>query len=116
VTGQEGPFYLDGLLYCHAPMRPVTWRRERSYQCGVCRHSVDALAAEVEVWEMATHQRPALGTGSTPYAERALRLAGALRWARWLPNGRYILRWLDAIEDQRGARVTGHSTNQGRWR
>lgn len=92
---EEGPFYLDGLLYCHVPMRPVTWRRERTYQCGACRYAVDALAAEVEVWELATRQLPELGNGSTPYAQRAERLTAVLRWARLHNHGHYLLRWLD---------------------
>ena len=87
------PFYLDGLLYCHGAMRPVTRRTRRRYECPVCQASVDALAAEVEVWEQAHTARPELGDGSTPYQQRAARLAPVLRWARLLANGRYLLRW-----------------------
>lgn len=104
--GEEGPFYLDGLLYCHLPMDPVTSRRGRAYRCGVCRHSVDALAAEVEVWELATEARPELGSGSTPYADRAARLAPVLRWVRPLCTGDYPLRW-HGTTGIRGHRRTG---------
>lgn len=95
VVAEEGPFYLDGLLQCHVLMRPVTWRRERSYQCGRCGYSVDALGAEVEVWEQARLARPRLGTGRTPYAERGWRLSAELTRARLLANGRYALDWRD---------------------
>jgi hypothetical protein len=97
TAARPEPFYLDGLLYCHAPMRPVTRRTRRRYECPVCRCSVDALAAEVEVWEQAHTARPDLGAGSTPYEHRAARLAAVLRWARLLANGRYTLRWHGAI-------------------
>lgn len=109
-SDEEGPFYLDGLLYCHAPMWSVTGRGgSRRYTCKVCRVSIDALAAEVEVWERATAERPELGFWGTPYTERAARLAGLLRWARQVGDGRYILRWHDAsaIRAARGPWPTG---------
>jgi hypothetical protein len=92
----EELFYLAGLLYCHAPMRPETSRQGRLYRCGVCSDMIDALSAEVEVWELATNQRPGLGFWGTPYEERAARLRDVLRWARLLKTGRYLLRWHSA--------------------
>ena len=70
----------------------------------VCRYSVDALAAEVEVWELVTRQRPELGIGSTPYTQRADRLVAVLRWARLHNNGQYLLRWYGQPSDERPPR------------
>ncbi|GAA1794316.1 hypothetical protein GCM10009682_15130 [Luedemannella flava] len=94
---EEGPFYLDRFLYCHAPMWAVIDRRGRRYRCKVCNQSIDALAAEVEVWEQATAERPELGFWGTPYEERAARLTGVLRWARRLDTGGYVLRWIGSL-------------------
>jgi hypothetical protein len=93
-VSEEGPFYLDYLLFCHVPMLGATRAGRRTYVCSRCKRRIDALAAEVEVWELATTERPDLGNGQTPYTERGQLLAGVLRRVRWLPDqGRYLLRW-----------------------
>jgi hypothetical protein len=104
---EAGPFYLEGLLFCHVPMRPVTWRRDRAYQCGACRWSIDALTAEVEVWELATRARPRLGDGSTPYAKRRALLASMLDRVRSLDIGRYELLWQQGVATEPGWGRTG---------
>ena len=73
------PFYLHGLLRCcGTPMWSVTRSDNRRYRCATCGHGVDALTAEVEVWELACQREPALGDGRTPYEHRGVRLAGVL--------------------------------------
>ena len=57
----------------------VTRAATRRYRCGVCEQGLDALAAEVEVWELARTRIPTLGNAHTPYDERARPLASALR-------------------------------------
>ncbi|GAA1791153.1 hypothetical protein GCM10009682_11440 [Luedemannella flava] len=71
----SGPFYLSGLLSCcGSPMWCVTRTGTRRYRCGVCGRGVDALAAEVEVWELVHTSHPGLGNAHTAYEERRHRL------------------------------------------
>ncbi|WP_344128862.1 hypothetical protein [Luedemannella flava] len=92
-------FYLNGLLHCcDVPMWPITRRTYddrvlRRYRCERCGQGVDALAAEVEVWELATRAAPALGHPHTPYDLRGAQLVGAL--ARVSRSGdRFALVWI----------------------
>ncbi|MFC7478829.1 hypothetical protein ACFQX7_00460 [Luedemannella flava] len=91
-------FYLNGLLHCcDVPMWPITRRTYddrvlRRYRCERCGQGVDALAAEVEVWELA--RGPPLRWGiPTPYDLRGAQLVGAL--ARVSRSGdRFALVWI----------------------
>jgi hypothetical protein len=99
---EEGPYYLDFLLYCHVPMLGCVARGgRRVYNCSQCRRGIDALAAEVEVWELATRERPDLGNGMTPYSQRGALLAGVLRRVRYRPGAAFILRWQEPQPAQR---------------
>ena len=73
------PFYLHGLLRCcGTPTWSVTRSGNRRYRCATCGHGIDALTAEVEVWELAWQRKPDLGNGRTPYEQRGVLLAGVL--------------------------------------
>jgi hypothetical protein len=92
MTGQ---FYLGGLLRCCAEvMWSVNRGQDRRYRCGVCGRGIDALSAEVEVWELAHHQYPALGGGHTPYDDRGVLLARVLHHVDLVREGvdfRFVL-------------------------
>src|SRR3954454_4310230 len=75
-----GPFYLTGLLRCcGVPMWSVTRAGSPRSRCAACGWGVDAVAREVEVWELAHTSQPRLGHPHTPYGERGGLLAVALR-------------------------------------
>jgi hypothetical protein len=93
------PLYLHGLLRCcDAPMWSVTRRGNRRYRCDVCCWSIDALSAEVEVWELVCRRVPDFGDGHTPYEQRGGRLTNVVRhvdlvWTRRTYTFRLSLRW-----------------------
>src|SRR3954454_13188793 len=65
------PFYLQGLVRCCGmPMWSVTRHNSRRYRCATCGHGIDALTAEVEVWERACERNLSIGDGRTPYEKR----------------------------------------------
>jgi hypothetical protein len=90
-----GEFYLSGLLHCCGlAMWPVTRRAGRRYRCEVCGRGLDAIAAEVVVWDQAWRAQPLLGNGLTPYEQRHALLAAALsRVDVSRTGGSYQLSW-----------------------
>jgi hypothetical protein len=76
-------------------MWTVTRRLDRRYRCDHCGQGVDALSAEVRVWELATRARPRLGGGLTPYAERRQLLLGCVSRVHRVGGGvGFRLHWL----------------------
>lgn len=110
----EQPFYLNMLLWCHQPMQPVTFRPDRTYQCGSCKRAVDALTAEVDVWDIVIKTRPTLGTAHTPYRMRAAILFEAVASVQLTGDG-YLIQWRPNLGPQRPAVNTAPVPNQGRW-
>jgi hypothetical protein len=74
-------------------MWPVTRRIDRRYRCTECGRAVDALSAEVTVWEKARLARPSLGTGATPYDQRQVLLAREVLRVDLTAGGGFRLWW-----------------------
>ncbi|GAA1784284.1 hypothetical protein GCM10009682_03090 [Luedemannella flava] len=95
-TPASDQYYLSGLLRCcDEVMWSVSRGMDRRYRCAVCGQGVDALAAEVEVWERAHLRRPSLGTPHTPYHQRGAALRRALSRVDVVRSGngvRFVIR------------------------
>jgi hypothetical protein len=107
-----GPFYLAGLLHCcGVPMQTVTWRADRRYRCLSCGRGVDAISAEVEVWDRTWRTDRLLGDAFTPYQDRQFLLSSVLaRVDRSTGDTAYHLSWLSALDRRPTA---GASTSRG---